>query len=127
MALTFLTASARGESTVDNQTVPFTKDDLLEHSQKTASATSSTRPIRPRRRSKLKQPEDFEDDHDDDNHSNYVKDVSAHAGDSYQIERAMLNTCLNLSSKICLTIGAISTDKNSSFFSCITRKGRAQL
>ena len=39
----------------------------------------------------LEQPEDFEDDHDNDNHSNYVKDVSAHAGDSYQIARAMVN------------------------------------
>lgn len=39
----------------------------------------------------LKQPEDFEDDHNNDNHSNYVKDVSAHVGDSYQIARAMVN------------------------------------
>ncbi len=39
----------------------------------------------------LEQPEEFEDDHDNDNHSNYVKDVSAHAGDSYQIARAMVN------------------------------------
>jgi hypothetical protein len=31
----------------------------------------------------LEQPEDFENDHDNDNHSNYVKDVSAHTGDSY--------------------------------------------
>jgi hypothetical protein len=45
----------------------------------------------------LEQPEDFEDDHDNDNHSNYVKDVSAHAGDSYQIARAMANIYLNLS------------------------------
>jgi hypothetical protein len=30
----------------------------------------------------LEQPEDFEDDHDNDDHSNYVKYVSAHAGDS---------------------------------------------
>jgi hypothetical protein len=45
----------------------------------------------------LEQPEDFEDDYDNDNHSNYVKDVSAHAGDSYQIARAMVNTYQNLS------------------------------
>jgi hypothetical protein len=32
-----------------------------------------------------------------DNHSNYVKDVSAHAGDSYQIARAMVNIYPNLS------------------------------
>jgi hypothetical protein len=32
----------------------------------------------------LEQPEDFEDDHDNDNYSNYIKDVSAHAADSYQ-------------------------------------------
>jgi hypothetical protein len=38
----------------------------------------------------LKQPEDFEDDDDNDNHSNYVKDVSAHAGNSYQIAFAMV-------------------------------------
>jgi hypothetical protein len=38
----------------------------------------------------LEQPEDFEDDHDNDDHSNYVKDVSAHAGDSYQIACAMV-------------------------------------
>jgi hypothetical protein len=29
----------------------------------------------------LEQPKDFEDDHDNDDHSNYVKDVSAHAGE----------------------------------------------
>jgi hypothetical protein len=45
----------------------------------------------------LEQPEDFEDDHDNDNHSNYVKDVSAHVGNSYQIARAMINIYLNLS------------------------------
>jgi hypothetical protein len=43
----------------------------------------------------LEQPEDFEDDHDNDNHSNYVKDVSAHAGNSHQIARAMTNIYLN--------------------------------
>ena len=37
----------------------------------------------------LEQPEDFEDDHDNDNHSNDVKDVSVHAGDSYQSECAV--------------------------------------
>jgi len=37
----------------------------------------------------LEQPEEFEDDHDDDNHSNDVKDVSVHAGDSYQTECAV--------------------------------------
>jgi hypothetical protein len=30
----------------------------------------------------LEKPEEFEDDHYNDNHSNYVKDVSVHAGDS---------------------------------------------
>jgi hypothetical protein len=44
----------------------------------------------------LEQPEDFEDDHDNDNHSNYVKDVSVHTGDSYQIARAMVNIYQNL-------------------------------
>lgn len=39
----------------------------------------------------LEQPEDFENDHDNDNHSNYVKDVSAHVDNSYQIARVMLN------------------------------------
>jgi hypothetical protein len=28
----------------------------------------------------LEQPEDFEDNHDNDNYSDYVEDVSAHAG-----------------------------------------------
>jgi hypothetical protein len=37
----------------------------------------------------LEQPEDFEDDHDNDNNSDYVKDVSVHAGDSYQSECAV--------------------------------------
>jgi hypothetical protein len=37
----------------------------------------------------LEQPEEFEDDHDNDNHSNDVKDVSVHAGDSYQSECAV--------------------------------------
>jgi hypothetical protein len=45
----------------------------------------------------LEQPEDFEDDHDNDDHSNYVKDVSAHAGDSYQIAWAMVKIYPNLS------------------------------
>jgi hypothetical protein len=44
----------------------------------------------------LEQPEDFEDNHDNDNHSNYVKDISAHVGNSYQIARAMINIYLNL-------------------------------
>ena len=35
-----------------------------------------------RKRRILEKPEEFEDDHDNDNHSNYVKDVSVHAGDS---------------------------------------------
>lgn len=39
----------------------------------------------------LEQPEDFEDDHDNDNYSNYIKDVSAHAADSYQIAHAKVN------------------------------------
>ena len=37
----------------------------------------------------LKQSEEFEDDHDNDNHSDDVKDVSVHAGDSYQSECAV--------------------------------------
>jgi len=41
--------------------------------------------------------EHFEDDDDDYNHSNYVKDISAHAGNSYQIERAVVNIYLKLS------------------------------
>ena len=28
----------------------------------------------------LEQPEDFEDNHDNDNYSDYIEDVSAHAG-----------------------------------------------
>jgi hypothetical protein len=51
----------------------------------------------------LEQPEDFEDDHDNDDHSNYVKDISAHAGDSYQIARAMVKIypkLISLPSKI---------------------------
>ena len=35
-----------------------------------------------RKRRILEKPEEFEDDHYNDNHSNYVKDVSVHAGDS---------------------------------------------
>jgi hypothetical protein len=46
--------------------------------------------LHPRQGELLEQPEDFEDDHDNDNHSNYVKDVSAHADDSYQIAYAMV-------------------------------------
>jgi len=34
----------------------------------------------------LKQSQEFEDNHDNDDHSNDVKDVSVHAGDSYQSE-----------------------------------------
>jgi hypothetical protein len=45
----------------------------------------------------LEQAEDFEDDHDNDDHSNYVKDVSAHFGDSYQIACAMVKIYPNLS------------------------------
>jgi hypothetical protein len=45
----------------------------------------------------LEQPEEFEHDHDNDNHSNYVKNVSIHAGDSYQIARAKVNIHPNLS------------------------------
>jgi hypothetical protein len=45
----------------------------------------------------LEQPKEFEDNHDNDNHSNYVKDASVHAGDSYQIARAMVNIYPNLS------------------------------
>jgi hypothetical protein len=37
----------------------------------------------------LEQPEDFEDNHNNDNNSDYVKDVSVHAGDSYQSECAV--------------------------------------
>jgi hypothetical protein len=44
----------------------------------------------------LEEPEDFEDNHDNDNHSNDVKDVSAHAGDSYQIAYAMVKIYLKL-------------------------------
>jgi hypothetical protein len=44
----------------------------------------------------LEQPEDFEDDHNDDNYSNYVKDVSAHVADSYQIAHARVNIYPNL-------------------------------
>jgi len=32
----------------------------------------------------LEHPEDFEDDNDNDNYSDYVENVSVHAGDSYQ-------------------------------------------
>jgi hypothetical protein len=46
---------------------------------------------------RLEQPEDFEDDHDNDNHSNYIKDISVHKRQSYQIARAMVNTYRNLS------------------------------
>jgi hypothetical protein len=37
----------------------------------------------------LEQAEQFEDDHNNDNYSDYIKDVSVHAGDSYQIECAV--------------------------------------
>ncbi|PYI63732.1 MAG: hypothetical protein DMF07_09375 [Verrucomicrobia bacterium] len=57
-------------------------------SSRCGSAIQTVLPWGPRL---LEQPEEFEDDHDNDNHSNYVKDVSAHAGDSYQIARAMVN------------------------------------
>jgi hypothetical protein len=50
-----------------------------------------------RKRRFLEKPEEFEDDHDNDNDSNDVKDVSIHAGDSYQIARAMVNIYPNLS------------------------------
>jgi hypothetical protein len=45
----------------------------------------------------LEQPEDFEDNHDNDDHANYVKDVSAHFGDSYQIACATVKIYPNLS------------------------------
>ena len=45
----------------------------------------------------LEQAEQFEHDHDNDDHSNYVKNVSIHAGDSYQIGRAKANINPNLS------------------------------
>ena len=35
-----------------------------------------------RKRRILEKPKEFEDDHYNDNHSNYVKDVSVHAGNS---------------------------------------------
>jgi hypothetical protein len=41
--------------------------------------------------------EHFEDDDDNDNDSDDVEDVSAHADDSYQIARAMVNIYPNLS------------------------------
>jgi hypothetical protein len=40
--------------------------------------------------------EHFEDDDDNDNDSDDVEDVSVHAGDSYQIARAMVNIYPNL-------------------------------
>ena len=48
-------------------------------------------------RPKLKHVKQFEDDDDNDNDSNDVEDVSVHAGDSYQIERAVVNIYLKLS------------------------------
>ena len=45
----------------------------------------------------LQQPKQFQDDHDNDDHSNYVKNVSIHAGASYQIARAKVNIYPNLS------------------------------
>jgi hypothetical protein len=48
-------------------------------------------------RGPLEQAEQFEHDHDNDDHSNYVKNVSIHAGDSYQIARAKVNIYPNLS------------------------------
>ena len=44
---------------------------------------SSSLAIR-RQRQLLEHPEDFEDDNDNDNYSDYVENVSVHAGDSYQ-------------------------------------------
>ena len=41
------------------------------------------------RRGSLEEAEEFKHDHDNDNHSNDVKDVSVHAGDSYQSECAV--------------------------------------
>jgi hypothetical protein len=49
-----------------------------------------------RKRRILEKPEEFEDDHYNDNHSNDVKDVSVHAGDSYQIARSIVNIYPNL-------------------------------
>jgi hypothetical protein len=37
----------------------------------------------------LEQAQEFEDDHDNDNYSDYVEDVSVHAGDSYQSKCAV--------------------------------------
>ena len=45
-------------------------------------ATILSRDIGPAKLGILEKPEKFEDDHYNDNHSNYVKDVSVHAGDS---------------------------------------------
>ena len=38
------------------------------------------------RKTNVEQPEEFEDNHDNDNYSDYVKDASVHARDSYQGE-----------------------------------------
>jgi|SoimicMinimDraft_3_1059731.scaffolds.fasta_scaffold95535_2 hypothetical protein len=46
------------------------------------AATILSRDIGPAKLGILEKPEKFEDDHYNDNHSNYVKDVSVHAGDS---------------------------------------------
>jgi uncharacterized lipoprotein YmbA len=47
-----------------------------------ASATKILRSWQLHRQGQLlEQAEQFEHDHDNDNHSDYVKDVSAHAGD----------------------------------------------
>jgi hypothetical protein len=50
-----------------------------------------------RRRRGLEEAEQFEHNHDNDDYSDYVEDASVHAGDSYQIARAMVNIYPNLS------------------------------
>jgi hypothetical protein len=54
-----------------------------------ASATKIVRPAQLASKATLEQPEEFKDNNNNDNHSDYVKDASVHAGDSYQSECAV--------------------------------------
>ena len=55
----------------------------LVRGSRVSNEESSSLAIR-RQRQLLEHPEDFEDDNDNDNYSDYVENVSVHAGDSYQ-------------------------------------------
>ena len=72
------------------------------------------------RRSGLEEAEQFEHNHDNDDYSDYVEDVSVHAGDSYQIARAMVNIYPSLSA---ITAFHCSEDSPNESTQLITGKG----